>query len=150
MGQLKLFALDTDDLEVLSAHMQDAVARVGDFAWLPAEKRFVLIVNRFDRTEDPARDNTHQRRRTALHFERVEAVRRRGIRQDNPDAVLNLLAIRFEETNAPGGAVELIFSGGAAIRLEVECLEARMADLGPAWSTSSVPAHDTPSTGEGS
>jgi Protein of unknown function (DUF2948) len=143
MGKLKLFALDTEDLQIVSAHLQDAVARVGDFAWLPAEKRFALILNRFDWTEGAARDKTHHRRRTALHFERVGSVRRRGIRQDNPDAVLNLLAIRFKETDSPAGEIELVFSGGAVIRLSVECLEARLSDLGPAWSTKSVPGHDS-------
>jgi len=150
MGTLKLIALDSDDLEVFSANLQDAVARVGDFAWLPAEKRFVLIVNRFDWTETASGGRLHERRRTALHFERVEAVKRRGIRQDNPGAVVNLLAIRFEETEAPGGVVELMFSGGAVVRLDVECLEARLADLGPAWSTKSVPVHDEAFGGDGS
>jgi DUF2948 family protein len=142
MGTLKLIALDREDLEVISAHLQDAVARIADFAWLPAEKRFVLILNRFDWLEGEARDRTHHRRRTALHFERVEAVKRQAIQQGNPDAVLNLLAIRFEETDTPGGVVELLFSAGATLRLDVECLEARMSDLGPAWSTTSVPEHD--------
>mgnify|MGYP000429542517 CR=1 FL=1 len=141
MGTLKLIALDLEDLEVISAHLQDAVARIGDFAWLPAEKRFVLILNRFDWLEGEARDRTRHRRRTALHFERVEAVRRQAIQQGNPDAVLNLLAIRFEGADAPGGAVELVFSAGATIRLDVECLEARMSDLGPVWSTEAVPEH---------
>lgn len=144
MSKLKLFALDAEDLEVVSAHLQDAVARVGDIAWMPAQKRFVVIVNRFDWAEaGAARDPGHHRRRTALHFERVAAVRRRGIRQDNPDAVLNLLAIRFEQTDTPGGSVDLVFSGGAEIRLDVECLEARLSDLGPAWSTASIPAHES-------
>lgn len=148
MGKLKLFVFDTEDLEVLSAHLQDAVARVADIAWLPADKRFVVILNRFDWTEDTARGRTHQRRRTALHFERVEAVRQRGVDRGDPDAVLNLLAVRFEEKIAPGGTVELVFSGGATIRLDVECLEARLSDLGPAWSTESVPAHEA-ATGTG-
>lgn len=144
MGKLKLFALDAEDIEVVSAHLQDAVARVGDIAWMPAQRRFVVIVNRFDWAEEGATRNPgHHRRRTGLHFERVRAVRRRGIRQDNPDAVLNLLAIRFEETDTPGGSVNLVFSGGAEIRLDVECLEAQLSDLGPAWSTESVPAHDS-------
>jgi hypothetical protein len=143
MGKLKLYALDTEDLDVISAHLQDAVAQVGDLCWLPAEKRFVMIVNRFDWVDDGEERAEHRRRRTALHFERVNAVRRRAIRQDAPGAVLNLLAIRFEETDAPAGAVNLIFSAGAAIRLEVECLEASMSDLGPVWTTDSVPGHDT-------
>ena len=55
------------------------------------------------------------------------------------DAVLNLLAVEFAETEAPAGVVTLIFSGGAALRLEVECLEAELADLGPTWTTGCLP-----------
>ena len=57
------------------------------------------------------------------------------------DQVLNLLAVSFEETDQPAGVVTLMFSGGAALRLEVECLEAELADLGPAWVTECCPAH---------
>ena len=55
------------------------------------------------------------------------------------DAVLNLLAVEFDETDAPAGAVTLIFSGGAALRLEVECLECELADLGPTWDAKARP-----------
>ena len=48
--------------------------------------------------------------------------------------MLNLLAVEFSETDAPGGVVSLIFSGGAVLRLEVECLEAEIADIGPHWN----------------
>jgi hypothetical protein len=37
--------------------------------------------------------------------------------------------------------VTLTFSGGAALRLEVECLEAELADLGPSWTTECCPGH---------
>ena len=57
------------------------------------------------------------------------------------DAVLNLLAVEFSETEAPSGVVTLTFSGGAAVRLEVECLEAELADLGPSWTTAACPVH---------
>jgi hypothetical protein len=57
------------------------------------------------------------------------------------DDVLNLLAVEFVETEAPSGVVTLTFSGGAALRLEVECLEAELADLGPAWTTTCCPKH---------
>ena len=55
--------------------------------------------------------------------------------------MLNLLAVSFEETDQPAGVVTLMFSGGAALRLEVECLEAELADLGPTWVTECCPAH---------
>jgi hypothetical protein len=58
------------------------------------------------------------------------------------DAVLNLLAVEYAETDAPAGVVTLIFSGGAALRLEVECLECELADLGPTWDARARPVHE--------
>ena len=55
--------------------------------------------------------------------------------------MLNLLAVEFSEDDAPAGVVTLIFSGGGMLRLEVECLEAELADLGPAWPTECAPIH---------
>lgn len=142
MSKLKLYALDQEDLDVLSAHLQDAVLRIRDMAYLPDQRRFALVVNRFDWADQAEKAEEKHRRRAALHFERVNAVRRRKLRQDSPDGVLNLLAIRFSESEAPAGTIDLVFSADAAIRLEVECLEASLSDLGPAWSTEAVPAHD--------
>lgn len=140
MDDLKLVALDPDDLSVISAHLQDAVLKVGDMAWLPSQHRFALVVNRFD--WESAGQNQLRRRRTGLHFDRVLRVRRSKLRTDAPDAVLNLLAVTFEEGEAPSGHVTLVFSGGAAVQLEVECLEAQMRDMGPVWETASRPVHD--------
>ena len=63
------------------------------------------------------------------------------LKPDKPDRVLSLLAIGFEAGDAPSGQVTLTFSGGVSIQLEVECLEAEMRDLGPAWSTRNKPDH---------
>ncbi len=136
---LKLIALDTDDLEIVSAHLQDAVLKVADIVWLPAEKRFALAVRRFD-WEGVAQG--HRRRRlTALHFDRVLAVRSTKIDKAASDEVLSLLAIGFSGRDEPGGDVTLHFSDGAAIRLEVECIEAQMKDLGPVWEALATPGH---------
>ncbi len=48
MDLLKLIALDNDDVEVISTHLQDAVLKVGDIVWRPSERRLVLGLNRFD------------------------------------------------------------------------------------------------------
>ncbi len=141
MSTLKLFALDSEDLEIVSAHLQDAVARTGDIAWLPREHRFAMVVNRFDWTSGEIEPGVYRRNRAALSFERVTAVRRKGPVPSDPDGVLNLLAIHYEEVDPPAGNIDLLFSGGAAIRLEVECIEARLSDLGPAWATASMPSH---------
>jgi len=136
---LKLVVLDADDLAIVSAHLQDAVAKIGDMAYLPAEKRFAMLVNRFDWTT--AEKPEPVRRRAGIHFERVLNAKMRGIDPSKRDAVLNLLAVEFEEAEAPSGAVTLHFSGDGAIRLEVECLEAALSDLGPQWPAQKCPQH---------
>jgi hypothetical protein len=136
---LRLMALDAEDLAVLAAHLQDAILRVGDMVYLAEERRFVLALNRFDWIAQEA--GAPQRAQAGLHFENVRKVALHGFRQDRPDDILNLLDLEFTPGEAPSGAVKLIFSGGCALRLEVECLEARMADLGPRWRARHTPGH---------
>jgi hypothetical protein len=136
---LRLIAQDAEDLAVLSAQMQDAVVHVGDMAWLPHAHRFALVGCRFDwlAAESGRRERCH----TGIHFECVRSAQLRGFNPADPGATLNLLGIVFQETDAPSGVVELVFSGGAGVRLEVECLEAQLRDLGSRWKTSRQPGH---------
>jgi hypothetical protein len=145
MAELKLIAFDADDLAVMSAHLQDAVLKVGDIAYLPRERRFAAIGNRFD-WADALRgaDNGSQeymRRRAALRFERVLGAQLLGIDLGRTDAVLCLLAISYEPGEAPEGSVTLHFADGGAIRLHVECIEAELKDLGPVWRVATMPKH---------
>jgi hypothetical protein len=141
MDQLKFVVLDEEDLEVASTHLQDAVVRVSDILWRPQEKRLVVALNRFDWEGTLGENPEFQRRRAALRFERVLSCKCRHVDPAHKDDVLNLLAVEFTETEAPSGVVTLTFSGGATMRLEVECLEAELADLGPSWATGHCPAH---------
>ncbi|WP_026363201.1 DUF2948 family protein [Methylopila sp. M107] len=137
---LRLVALDTEDLEILSAHLQDFVVKVADLAFLPREKRFAFVGNRADRRVD----GELRRRRTAGHFDRVTKVSARGIDRSAPATVLNLLAITFAaDEGEPSGEVVLLFSGEASLKLTVECLEAQVVDLGPVWGAKGAPAHET-------
>lgn len=140
---LRLIALDAEDLAVLSAHVQDAILRVKDINWLPRERHFVLAMNRFvwDLSGGSRRRRDYQRRRAVLHFARVEKVQSVGIDRAANSAVLDLLSLTFEPTDAPSGDVVLNFAGGAAIRLSVEVLEVELTDIGPAWSTQLAPRH---------
>src|SRR5258707_15810953 len=140
MDQLKFVVLDEEDLEVVSTHLQDAVVKVADVLWRPKEKRMVVALNRFDWEGAQADEPEYRRRRSALRFERVLSCKCRDVNPTGRDAVLNLLAVEFAEADAPAGIVTLTFSGGAAMRLEVECLEAELADLGPSWTTTACPA----------
>jgi len=139
MDLLKFVVLDEEDLEVVSAHVQDAVVKASDVMWRPQDKRLVLPIARFDWEGAQADKPEFRRRSAALRFERVLSCKCREVA--GRDAVLNLLAVEFAETDAPSGVVTLTFSGGAAIRLEVECLEAELADLGPTWTAAKCPAH---------
>jgi hypothetical protein len=141
MDMLKLAALDTEDLKVIAAHAQDAVGKVGDIVWRPKERRLTIELNRFVWEKAGAR--TKERRRTLLHFARVDAVKSAHIRRDFPDAIVSLLTIRFEgREDDPSGQVFLEFAGGGSLRLDVECIEASLTDLGAAWATEHQPSHD--------
>jgi DUF2948 family protein len=131
MEPLKFVALDADDLEVVSTHLQDAEVRVADVHWRPQEKRLVLGVDRFDWQAWNATSPDLCRRRAALRFERVLSCKCKQVAPAGKDAILNLLAVEFEPTDTPAGVVTLVFSGGPALRLEVECLEVELVDLGP-------------------
>ncbi len=145
VDELKLVALDRDDIGVMSAHVQDALVRVADIFWQPREHRFVMALNRFDwmTAVDAKMDckADYRRCRTALRFERVLSCKCRNLDPANKGARLNLLAVEFAERDAPSGLVTMTFSGGGVIRLEVECLEAELADLGEVFPAAVCPNH---------
>ena len=135
----KLIALDPDDLAVISAHVQDASVRAGDIIWRQSEKRLVIGMNRLDwndvllgNQQQDAKQATPEPRRmvSALRFERVLSCKSRNIDLDAPDTALELLGIEFHPGELPGGATMLMFADGGALRLDVECLECELADLG--------------------
>jgi hypothetical protein len=140
MTDLKLLALDTEDLDVLSAHVQDAVVRVADMGYARGDRRFALLMNRYDWESDKPRGKG-VRKRAALHFDAVQSVVTAGFDPNAHDGVLNLLAITFIPIDGPAGMIELSFAGGGTVRLGVECLEARLSDLGATWAATAKPAH---------
>ena len=134
---LRLTAQDGDDLAVISAQMQDAVLKLADISYSSKRRQFVLVTNRFAWDAAPEK----LRRRCGLHFESVLSAKRIGFSNTGKETILSLLAVTFEPTDAPAGIVTLAFSAGHSVRLEVECLDAVMADMGPAWSTDHQPDH---------
>lgn len=129
-GQRKLIALDADDLAVISAHVQDAAINVGDIIWRQGEKRLVIGMSRLDWDQTISGEVTPRRLVSALRFDRVLACKSRDICLDTPDIALELLGIEFHAAEPPGGSAVLMFVGGGALRLDVECLEVELADLG--------------------
>jgi hypothetical protein len=138
---LKLAAADAEDLEVLSARLQDATAKLKDIAWLPRQRRFAALFNRF-RWEEVREANT--RVRAGLHFDGVLSVKSQNMKRGAPEAVVSLLTITFapKAGEDPGGVVELIFAGGGVIRLHVESIDAELTDLTGPWAAIARPKHD--------
>ena len=142
-----LTAADADDLQVISARLQDAVAQVKDLVWLPKTRRFAALFNRFkwETAEERKGRGDNLRVRAGLHFDGVLAVRSQNMLRGDDDAVVALLAIAFTPKGAedPGGAIDLLFAGGGAIRLEVECIDAGLSDLSGEWAALGRPEHQT-------
>lgn len=140
LDRLKLIAMDEDDLAIVSAHVQDAVGHARALEFDRARSTFALALNRYVWEQDRDR-RTPERRRALLQFAHVRGVRMRGIEREE-DRALSLLAVRFEaEGEGPDGTVELVFSGDAGIRLDVECIEARLSDTDAAWAARMRPQH---------
>lgn len=157
---VKLRARDSEDLAVVAAWLQDALVPLVDVAYLKREKRFVMVANRFrwetiDRGKAPASTGPEpgddarfedeppapafERVNCGVCFDRVRAVRFRGLDLANKDQILNLLTLHVEPD-----AITLLFSGDAAIRLEVDAFACHVEDLGEPWPTHWQPTHDEP------
>ena len=125
---LKLLALDREGLEVISAHVQNTCVKRSDMAWLPRHRRFVVAGMRYDWIG--AKSGPAERVSSVLRFDRVLRVSHLGLNDKTGDDVLNLLAVTFEKTDPPAGMIILAFADGSLVRLDVECVEAEMRDMG--------------------
>jgi hypothetical protein len=129
-AQLKLIALDADDLAVISTHIQDARVQTSDIVWRQGEKRLVVGMSRLDWEQTLAGEAAPRRLIAALRFDRVLSCKSRNINIASGEASLELIGIEFHPGEAPGGSAVLMFSHGGALRLDLECLECELTDLG--------------------
>ena len=139
LDKLKLMALDREGLGVISAHAQDTCLRRSDMRYLPGQKRFLVSGMRYDWAG--AEEGRAERVGSVLRFDRVLRVSHLGLDEGDESRVLNLLAVTFEKTDPPSGMVLLAFADGAVVRLEVECLEAELVDIGPRRPAAECPGH---------
>ncbi|WP_428249026.1 DUF2948 family protein [Ferrovibrio sp.] len=143
---LKLRAEDAEDITVLSACLQDATLQLADIAWQPRRRRFALVLNRF-RWEDEDKTRRlgakpHFRSQAGLHFDGVLRVQRQ--RLEVTAGPLELLSVLVEPGDeAPAARLTLVFAGGGAVRLDVECIAAELQDIGTPYPVRRVPKHQT-------
>lgn len=140
-GKLKLKAQSVEDLTVISACLQDAVVTVADMAYLPRERRFALMANRFLWEQNREMEENCRRIRAGIHFEDVLDVTTRGIDQDEKSLPLELLAVEAVPAEETRATILLIFAGGGIVRLEVECITCLLTDVGEAWPARCRPRH---------
>jgi hypothetical protein len=144
--ELTLAAEDAEDLEIISARLQDAVTQVKDLVWLPKSRRFACLFNRF-KWEEAAetKSKVNLRVKSRLYFDDVRSVKSQKLRRDAPDSVLSLLAIRFAPNGQddPSGIVELVFAGGALIHVDVESINAGLTDVSGDWAARGRPDHES-------
>ena len=140
MEPLRLLAEDAVDLQIISAALQDAIMRPVDIRWEKEARRLTIVLSRF------CWECGGTRVMAAMQFGDVEAVKSRRLPRA-PEAALELLALDFEPTEAPGGRVILMFAGGGDLRIDVECLDAVLTDLSDRWPARMAPTHldDAPS-----
>jgi hypothetical protein len=143
MARLRLAASDAEDLEVLSARLQDAVFKLKDAVWQPRQRRFAAVVNRLQWEEAGK-----TRVRAGLHFNGVLKAQSSRVKLGLDEAVVSILAMRFQASGAkeneeadPGGVVEIVLAGGGTIRLTVECIDAELLDMTTAWTARGTPDH---------
>ena len=137
---LRLLAQDAEDLAIISAALQDAVTHVGDIDYQPGARTLTVCFNRF--RWEKGLDHGGERVRVGLQLGDVLKVQGRRLRSDVKDAVLALLAMEFEPAEAPSGVITLHFAGGGDLRVEVECIDAVLADVSAPWRCKKAPQHE--------
>jgi hypothetical protein len=140
--ELHLRAEDAEDIAVLSSCLQDALVPLADMRYEPAERRFLLAVNRFRWEAGSAEDSPRVFERIAcgIAVEDVREVRFRGIDPNKRDRLLELLAILVRDEEG-AMAIEFTFAGGGTIRVEADRIRIRLDDFGEPWPTRWLPRH---------
>ena len=143
---LRLKALDSDDLAVMSSLTQDGVFPASEMRWDRKARRFALLLNRF-RWEDVPNakigKRSVERVQSVLSIEDVMSVKSQGVQAGDADTIMSLLSVSFEPSTDGMGSVLLTLSGDGAIAIEVEALEIMLADVTRPYiaPSKSVPQH---------
>ena len=139
---LNLGAEDADDLQVISALVQDAVFPISEMSWRASKRRFVLLLNRF-RWEDEGRDrHAPERVQSLLVVDNVLSVASQGVERGEKDMILSVLSVAFEAGEDGTGHVHLTLAGDGGLRLSVEALEVSLKDVTRPYKAPSRKAPD--------
>ena len=137
MNKLRLRASDTGDLEIIAGAVQDSIFQIGQSRYDRAGLSFTLRLSRYMREMD-----TPHRVESGLRFDGVLSVKSQGVDLAKQDAYAVILGLIYEATDTPAGIVSVTLAGGGVIQIEVEAIDATLADIGDARKTKRIPKHD--------
>lgn len=123
---------DPEDLQVVSAMVQDAVFPLTEMTWDRARRRFAILLNRFrweDRAAAEKRGRPYERVQSLLIVEDVQRVASQGLDRSDGDTILSLMSIGFEPAEDGAGRLVLTLAGDGALAIDVECLNLRLRDM---------------------
>ena len=127
---LRLKAETDGDLRVVSALCQDSVFPATEMEWDRKARRFAVLLNRFrwehggDRRGFPP-----ERVQTVLAIDGVLSVRSMGVDRGDAELALSLLSVDWEPDRDAAGRIALVFAGGRAVSVDVECLDVTLKDV---------------------
>lgn len=144
---LRLVAHEADDLQVLSALLQDAVFPASEMHFSPKAREFALLLNRFrweDKTSANRQNRGYERVQSLLVIRDVLGVSSQGIDRNDKDMILSLLSLEFTAGEDGTGHLLLTLAGDGAIRLSVECVDLQLKDVTKPYLAPSgkAPEHD--------
>ena len=143
--KLRLKAVDTEDLDVLASHLQDAIFPITTMIFDKEDSIFTLMANRFcweEESEIHEGVEYHARVHTALAFKHVKSLFKKGFHQHmEKERSLSLLTIHVDADHKEGEKIHLLFSGNKEICLLAEKIECFFADLEEPWMSPIKPTH---------
>jgi hypothetical protein len=127
---LRLQALSGEDVQVISALIQDSVLSASDIAWDHGARRLALLINRmrWEDLRDGARADEVQRVRAVLTFDNVSGVQSQGFDRRDTDQVLSLLSLGLDDGAATDRAI-LTLAGDGAIAVTMSALDISLRDV---------------------
>jgi DUF2948 family protein len=144
---LRLKAETAEDLQVLSALLQDAVLPASEIRWAPRKLRFAALVNRFrweDKDFAERAGRAYERVRAALVISGALKVSAMGVNPKDPDLILSILSLEFDPGEEGAGTLRLILAGDGVIAVQVECLDVTLQDVTRPYAAPSgrAPTHE--------
>ena len=119
----KIIAKDSQGLQIISAYCSESRVKIHEIKYLKQNKIFLLSIQRLSREIDDSKDKIN----SILKFDYISSTKSKNIDQNNPDLIIELLAIDLFKRDH-NYEITLLFSNNAIITLSAEIIEATLED----------------------